>query len=73
LTVGARLRGLRRFAVVEIVEEEPKSVVETIEETPFSEDQESLHNPLGLAMNVAMVVVAAAACAAVVYFYLYWR
>ena len=48
--------------MVEIVEEEPKSVVETIEETPFIEDQESLHNPLGLAMNVAMVVVAAAAC-----------
>ena len=59
--------------MAEIVEEEQKSVIEAIEETPFIEDQESLHNPLGLAMNIAMVVVAAAACAAVLYFYLYWR
>jgi hypothetical protein len=53
------------------IAEEPKSIIETIEETPFVEDQESLHNPLGFAMNIAMVVIAAAACAAVMYIYLH--
>jgi cytochrome b len=34
---------------------------------PFIQDQDSLHNPLGLVLNFAMVAVAAFLCGAVIF------
>lgn len=39
----------------------------SVTEQPFIQDQDSLHNPLGLLLNFAMVAVAAFLCGAAIF------
>jgi len=39
----------------------------SVRERPFFQDQDSLHNPLGLLLNFAMVAAAAFLCGAAVF------
>jgi hypothetical protein len=40
----------------------------SVTDSPFIQDQDSLHNPLGLLLNLAMVVAAASLLSAVIFF-----
>ncbi len=47
--------------------DEPPEESLSVADLPFIQDQESLHNPLGLLLTLAMVVVSAALCGVVIF------
>jgi hypothetical protein len=49
------------------MDDEPIAESVALADTPFIQDQDSLQNPIGVLMTLAMVVVAAILCGAAIF------
>jgi hypothetical protein len=53
--------------IFERMDEPPTESVHHLADTPFIQDQESLQNPMGVLVTLAMVVVAAVLCGVAIF------